>query len=194
MSGQDLIDLSNRLATISAAFDTEYKALLDGVLGAAQNISLSWSGSNLGYHADVYYNDLKPRPVGEQFSIEWGLSDPMGYGDTDWVEFDRAMVRDAIFGRVGRPDLSTVELSSEEAARSFRDIHSEVVSILSLDAKDDSYLKNLLEKAKACEIRDVSDLVRAQVPSGQIMSRDAIAASQGLRAAPHQSVIAEHPI
>ena len=32
-----------------------------------------WSGSNLGYHATVYYENLEPKPSG--FSSEWGLMD-----------------------------------------------------------------------------------------------------------------------
>jgi hypothetical protein len=39
---------------------------------AAREVSRAWSGSSLGYHANVYTHDLLPSG-GRQFSIQWGL-------------------------------------------------------------------------------------------------------------------------
>ena len=43
----------------------------------------------MGYHAYVYYADLKPAPPGTQFSPEWGLMDALDRSYGDWREFDR---------------------------------------------------------------------------------------------------------
>ena len=192
MSGQDLIAVADRLESLSSTFLADYDISIQRVLSASKEISKSWSGSNLGYHADIYYENLEPRPPGAQFSSEWGLDNAMGMGTRGrWQEFDRAVVRSEIFNRAGNPDLSRAEESSKDVAKVFRTSRSEVLSTLTLEAGDDNHLRTLLAKAEGCEVRDASALIRAQVPTGQAMSRDTLALMQPRRAAVHQSVIAE---
>jgi hypothetical protein len=42
------------------------------LLKAAQNVGDSWSGSNFGYHGELYYGDFQRPPQGGRFSVEWG--------------------------------------------------------------------------------------------------------------------------
>jgi predicted nucleotide-binding protein len=42
------------------------------LLKAARKIGESWSGSNLGYHGELFFGDFKKPPLGERFSVEWG--------------------------------------------------------------------------------------------------------------------------
>jgi predicted nucleotide-binding protein len=192
MNGQDLVLIADRLDALSGTFLAEHEGAIQRVLASSKEIAKSWSGSNLGYHADIYYENLEPRPPGAQFSSEWGLDNAMGMGTRGrWQEFDRAEVRSKVLSRAGNPDLIPAEVSSKDVAKVFQGARAQVLSSLTLEAGDDNYLKALLAKAEACEIRDVSDLVRAQVPTGQTMSRDTMALTQGRRAAVHQSVIAE---
>ncbi len=62
---------------------------LEAVLRRAEELSRAWSGSNLGYHANVYYADLARTPPGAHFSSEWGLQHSFAPGTVgDWREFD----------------------------------------------------------------------------------------------------------
>jgi len=47
---------------------------LDRLEDAAEEIFHAWSGSNLGYQAEVYYENLKRPPSGAFFSLEWGFN------------------------------------------------------------------------------------------------------------------------
>ncbi len=55
---------------------------------AAQQIGRACSGSSLGYHSRVYYEDFNPPPPGAYFSLEWGFY-PATIGRTigEWREY-----------------------------------------------------------------------------------------------------------
>jgi predicted nucleotide-binding protein len=42
------------------------------LLDAGRKVGESWSGSNLGYHGELYYDDFEKPPFGQRFSVEWG--------------------------------------------------------------------------------------------------------------------------
>jgi predicted nucleotide-binding protein len=42
------------------------------LLNVARKVGESWSGSNFGYHAELYYGDFEKSPFGQRFSVEWG--------------------------------------------------------------------------------------------------------------------------
>lgn len=154
----------------------------------------SWSGSNLGYHADVYYSNLEPRPPGAQFSREWGIGERFaGLGSVgDWVEYSRANVIGEIERRAGSPDLEAARKASESIAKAFHALRADVISIISIaiEEQNDSFLISLRDKIEKIEISGFAKLARAMLPSGQIMTRDSLALSQGVKIAPHQQVIA----
>ena len=85
------------------------------LLQAAEEIGKAWSGSWIGYHANVYYKGLKPRPPGAHFSQEWGLMDAISNcGRGDWIEYDAEQVKTAIRERAGNPDLAPSHLLRKE--------------------------------------------------------------------------------
>jgi hypothetical protein len=65
-------------------------------------VGRAWSGSNIGYHATVYYSDLQPKPPNVQFSAEWGLMDvwPTHQPDPGWQMMDYKDVEDYILSRL----------------------------------------------------------------------------------------------
>ena len=69
----------------------------------------------------------------------------------------------------------------------------EIVSVLSIATRthEDTYLQGLQDKVEKITIHSAADFAKAFLPHGQINTRDSIAASQGLRVAPHQTVVAE---
>jgi hypothetical protein len=72
----ELLEIADRLEPIAQqAESSEFKESLDRLEEATTKISKAWSGSWLGYHARVYYKNLKPPPSGAQFSPEWSMMD-----------------------------------------------------------------------------------------------------------------------
>ena len=39
---------------------------------AARRVEASSSGSNFGYHSELYYIDFEKPPAGHRFNVEWG--------------------------------------------------------------------------------------------------------------------------
>lgn len=74
---------------------------------AAEAVAKAWSGSSLGYHADVYYARPHSPPPGDHFSSEWGLMESFAPGTSgDWREHDHDEVKAAVREAAGNPDLS----------------------------------------------------------------------------------------
>lgn len=65
---ESLIDAAAKAADQPAVIEK-----LTATAEAAAEIARSWSRSNLGYHATVYYQGFKMPPE-RAFSREWGLS------------------------------------------------------------------------------------------------------------------------
>ena len=89
--------------------------------------------------------------------------------------------------------MSGLERQADEAQALVRDIQDDVVSVLRalLRHGDDEHLRAILERMLKVTVLSYDTCLRSQLPSGQIMSRDAVAINQGIRSAPHQEVIAQ---
>lgn len=195
MNGSDLINIADKLQSIHSLFHDKYVPVLKSVTEAASEIGKSWSGSNIGYHADVYYTDLAPKPPGAHFSSEWGIKKRYGgFGSVgEWKEFPREVVITEIYQRAGNPDLSALRAASLEITPLVESLRADILSILTIASDDtkDTFVKSLLDKADNCQIHNLNEIIQIMIPSGQYMSRDTLALTQGRRAAPHQHVIAD---
>ena len=107
--------------------------------------------------------------------------------------FSRDDVIAEVYQRAGNPDLTNLRSASSVLATQVETLKADLLSILTvaLGEHEDPFLKGLREKAENCMIHDLQDLILATVPSGQFMTRDTLALTQGRRAAPHQHVIAD---
>jgi len=161
---------------------------------AAEQIGRSWSRSNLGYHALVYYGNFDPVPAGVVFSIEWGLEErwPVNTPDRGWQVFDEDAPRRAVIDRTGGIESSIFEAPLERARKRFAVLRGNLISILSaaLQSASDSFLKKRLEEIETIEPPSAETVAARMVPRRQLMTRDTLALGEGLRVAPHQSVIA----
>ena len=73
---EDLSQIAGSVAVVRARIQNKaLKAPIEALRKSAKNAARAWSGSNIGYHAVVYYEDLQPTPPGVQFSGEWGLEE-----------------------------------------------------------------------------------------------------------------------
>lgn len=196
---QDFDELYGVASTLTAQAvalaEASWVAEIDALETAAKQLDRSASGSWLGYHANVYYNGLKPAPPGAHFSQEWGLMDVMVSQSTqgDWAEYDPAEVRALIERNAGVSDLSQARSDTETVLKTFDDAKADIVSILSneLQRNSDNFLSKLLEEVELLE--GLSPLAIADLwnKRGQVMTRDSMAAGQGVRVPPHVMIKAE---
>ena len=162
---------------------------------AASSVGRSFSGSWLGYHATVYYARFALPPAAAQFSAEWGLERTLsGVGSRgDWSRFTPEDVMAEIQIRSQSADISELEASAAKASEAFEETQSRIVSRLS-DAcrrdQGDTFLSDLLSRVQVLRIIDASEFLKAAGPRGQLMSRDSQAATEGIKAPPHEQVIA----
>jgi predicted nucleotide-binding protein len=190
-----LLEVAERLKTYA-----EDPALLNALEAAdelqeeAERIGRAWSRSWLGYHANVYYEDLTDPPPGAHFSSEWGFEDGFSEGTRgSWREYRPDDIRDAIRHNCGNPDLSTAQKLCEKGFTLVHDARAEIQSILEICVakRSDNYLARLMEDVEKAEPPTASEFVKAFRPSGKFASRDMRAIQAGLWTPPHIAVISE---
>lgn len=191
----ELLKMADKLETAAGAFQVDHKDTLKALTDAATEVHKSWSGSNLGYHALVYYEGLHPRPPGAQFSAEWGLQDMSysGMGSVGaWREYPSETIKTEIYSQAGNPDLSAAEKASSELTTVVSRARAEILSTISVALNDDhdEFLERLKGEAEDVKVLGYANMCRALLPSGRLMSRDSNAATAGLQIAPHQEIIA----
>ncbi len=187
---EQLHALARRLEGLAAGLGPEAEFVLDSLETAAADAAAAWSGSNIGYHACVYYADLQAPPPGMHFSSEWGLRGtfaPGTYGD--WREYNFDAVLNALRAHTGEERLDELKGPSETVAAAFADEQSRFESLTSSASAgtSDPYLDDLRRQAAELQVISYSDGLRAQLPHGSFGSRDALAMSAGLKPAPHQA-------
>lgn len=193
MDGSNLIELADRLDRLHGAFEAEHGPALRNIAEKAAAFGKCWSGSNLGYHALVYHRGFSTPPPGMHFSAEWGHAEQLFDGGTvgEWCEYQEADVLRRVHTEAGDPDQGQAHAASDRLAVEVRKAQPEIVSVLAVAIRDhdDPYLRKLQDKVEKITIADVAEFARSLMPHGQLSTRDALAASQGLRVAPHQQVM-----
>jgi len=191
--GDDLVRLSERLSVIAARHDdSSFIDPVTALQAAAEEVARSWCQSSIGYHALVYFDSFQVPPPRAHFSREWGLSGGLQGTTGAWREYAHDDVIAHIEERAGNPDLDALLPDVTEATRLFNDAHDEAVSMLRAELRrdEDDHLRSVLEATLDISILSYDTCLRAQLPSGQFVSRDRLAVDQGVRSAPHQEVIA----
>src|SRR5262245_12108147 len=193
---EELLEIGDRLGKIShEAEQTEVAAPLEQLEQAATRVGRAWSGSYLGYHSRGYYKDLEPPPPGANFSAEWGIRDnwPVRGTTGDWMEFEARHVEATIRKIAGEPDIGAAQALSTGAMREFERSKGNILSILTtvLAERPDEFLNSLKEQTQRLEVQDQEEIQRRFFPTGQLMSRDSLAVSQGFKIPPHISILAE---
>lgn len=193
---EELLKIADKIESYAQEAKQENIILpLSKLEDAANSVSKAWSGSWIGYHASIYYKNLQNPPPGAHFSQEWGMRDTFGIDGTtgDWHEYKNDDVIAAIHTLAGNPDLSSARKLSEKAENTFGTEKHEVLSLLSttLSEKSDPFISNLKDDVEKLNVLSQSQVNNAFRPSGQLISRDSLAVSQGLRIPPHISVLSE---
>jgi hypothetical protein len=191
----ELFELENTVAEVlSRARDEECKAQLAALEKAGEEAKRAWSGSNLGYHADVYWEGLQPKPPFAQFSPEWGLMDrwPTHQPDSGWRVMDNAAVTEIILMQAGISDLDALKRSLALLREDLSRFKERGIALLSAALADatDPYLKRQLAQIEELQVADPGTVAISLAQGGPNWSRDSTAISQGRRVAPHQRLMA----
>ncbi len=189
---EELLEIADRMdGLVERGRQLDVQEPLGVLEDAAKEVGKSWSGSWLGYHANVYYEDLRPRPPGAHFSQESGLRDEYLSETTGtWAEFDAEHVEASIHEQAGNPHMGASRGLREEAGREFESQKLNVLSIIESVGASDNFLKRLGGDLDKLRILDSSDVINAWRPGGPFVSRDMLALGQGLWTPPHVSVLA----
>lgn len=193
---EELLEIADKLeAQSNKEKNSAFNEPLDSLDDAANTIGKAWSGSWLGYHASVYYNELQTPPAGAHFSQEWGFMGRFGIQGTtgDWREFRPEDLEKVIHEIAGNPDIEIPRKLSEEVAQTFESLKADMLSIFTtvLSDENDSFLVNLNEQTEKTRLLKQRDVIQEFKPVGQLISRDSLAVTQGLQVPPHISVIAQ---
>lgn len=194
---EELDDLAKEVSKASAAqTEPEIRGPLERLDDSAKQVGRSFSGSWLGYHSCVYYENLAVPPPGANFSQEWGLKDLSltRLGSVGrWQQFDPDYVKQVVRANADDPDLGPARAAAQAASSVFDHAKSEVLSILEteLSATSDNFISKLKETVEKLQLLSTIDVVRIWSPNGPLMTRDSLAAGQGSKTPPHIEIRAE---
>lgn len=193
---EELRSVAARLRQVIREQDSDsLKVLLEAYHAAANRLERAWSGSNLGYHARVYYADFNPPPSGASFSLEWG-SERAGFSAGtigDWREFSREDLYEAVDRLTGGTKFDGAARTREAVTAAIDEARYEALSLFTTALKigPDEYLESLKTKIEEMKPLSRMDGIRAQVGGGSMISRDMRAVQGGRESAVHQEIFAD---
>lgn len=189
---QSIVNRLERLTTQSKEPNI-HGPLLD-LTQAANTVGKAWSGSWIGYHANVYYKDLQSPPPGAHFSPEWGSETPVfGQHTTgDWVTQDPEQVQTAIYRLAGNPRIILAHEFNALARTEFNRNKNDLLSILDVEMShsNSQFLIDQREGVTGLSLLSESGYIERIRPE-KFMSRDSLALSQGAWVPPHIRVLAQ---
>ncbi|MCR9387599.1 nucleotide-binding protein [Vibrio metoecus] len=169
-------------------------SILTPLVNEAEKVAKSWSGSFLGYHSRVYYENLVVPPAGAHFSTEWGLYsgyDTLGMGCTgEWVEYTFDGIVEYINEKAGNPDTIECKKHSLQAIDKMEDVKNTILSIIHSNKSlaEDNYLQKLVKELEEIKSPTAKEYHRSFLPKGNIITRDRTVEHK-IQIPPHLSVI-----
>lgn len=174
--------------------DESLQKPLAAIRKVCEDAQRAWSGSNIGYHAAVYFDGICPKPPEAQFSGEWGMMDrwPTHQPHPGWRIMDHQAVIDELLARAGKPDLEAIGKTVAPIQETFSSLKERAISLLTTAVAEqpDAFIDRKLRQVELLKLASPHTIELSAFPKGQYMTRDTRAMSQGLQAAPHQSLIA----
>jgi len=189
----DELELVARKASKAAERIDHLQKRIEASHRFATEVGKAWSGSYLGYQSCVYYQDLKPKPTGAHFDMQWGLMDRFSNSSLgDWEEFDH----EDIYKHIDNQDEDLVnELDQivREEVLDFCTLQDEVLSILeSNKSLSDEYVEQKQIAIKGLKLRTQQQFGIDKFPKGgSVMTCDVRARQEGWRLPPHLTYQAE---
>src|SRR3954451_10698041 len=98
-----------------------------------KRVAASWSGSDIGYHARLYYEGFDPPPLHRSFDVEWGGL----HGLEGWMDADVDAVAVFVESAAGS-SAADLDGQADELVARCRELATDVIVALSpLSARDD---------------------------------------------------------
>lgn len=174
---------------------SEMKANIEQVRRVVDRCEASWSGSQIGYHARVYYKNFAVPPAGHHFSPEWGMTPQLFSEGTvgEWREYPFQSVVDQILHDAGNPNLTELNRESARVQALFTDLKESFDSLLTLTQNtiSDTYIDRIRTQSDSLTMPILGEAIRFQYGNIPASSRDSLAVSQGIMPAPHQELLAK---
>lgn len=168
---------------------------LEALKAAAESVGKAWSGSWLGYQANVYYRDLAPAPPGAQFSQEWGLHERFSsYTVGAWEEFASDDVQSTIRRMAGDPDMGSILRMATSAGERTLEAKTTLLALLTALTRDtlpDANLAAMRSEVEAIRMVDETDVLERWRSRSHVVTRDMLALNQGTRGPGHMRVLAK---
>ncbi len=173
----------------------EFNEPLEALKAVAERVGKAWSGSWMGYQANVYYRDLAPAPPGAKFSQEWGLHDRFS-NDTvgDWEEFSADDVQTSIQQMAGNPDMTSLLRTATDAGERGMEAKATLVALLAALTREvlpDANLAAMRKEVEEIRMVNEGELLNRWSPNRQVITRDTIAVNQGTHAPGHMRILAK---
>jgi len=196
LAHEELFVLAQKLKDAAASGDAPVvRKPLNALNNSAEKVQRSSSGSWLGYHSRVYYEDFVPPPPGAHFSQEWGLMSRMpSLGSRGaWREYDPEDVKSRIRDLAKNPNIKPAEEAAAKANAVFSETKSEILSVLENELGDrpDGFLEKLKADLDKLKPTTAFEVVAVWCPKGQTMTRDTVVLGQGRIPPPHIDILAE---
>jgi predicted nucleotide-binding protein len=196
----DIADELSAITTESLALsqqlnNNDFCSIVEEITVKVELASKAWSGSWLGYHSRVYYQDLQPIPPGARFDLSSGLQERPFGGDTigKWCEYTFDDIYDTLLSIIPESTYESFVNAAKEAKEKVDDLQQNLLSILDVLAasSNDTYFENLLEKTKKTSPISARLFQKACRPTGQFMSGDHVAIQAGAQTPPHIALLAQ---
>lgn len=153
---------------------------------ATNNVAQTWSGSWIGYHSNLYYKDFQKPNMHEMFNIEWGGASRIYGIAPGWQERENDEVVNYIEAICSLKVLDIL-FPLENALIKANDlkviISTELVVIEGEErfSRENEIVKEIEEQKWGISENEV---IQIKQPRGA-MTRDSLAANQGLKIPPH---------
>jgi predicted nucleotide-binding protein len=193
---RELEVVANTLGTLIAEYESpEVKGQLDALDEAVDAVDRTWSKSNLGYHARVYYHDFETPAATAIVDPSWGLStDKEWQHNGYWRVYDEDTVRAQVLARAGDVELRPLHAKGDATRSAILRQKAAITSILTacLMIRHDPYLRQIKTEVEDVSAPNASTFARSYVGTGQqIVTVDVLAKNQGMQLAPHQLIRGE---
>lgn len=169
----------NRLREIKeiarSVFQLPNNINIDELKSIIFDISKSWSQSNAGYHARVYYNELETPPPNALFNSMCGLTDIGFYVSVgDWRLYDYDGILDLIFEESGINKDCIIEIGKEfsENFENLKENSLTQIEILKLVIGDCDIIKKIRNQISKLQCLSLVEIRKLFIPSGQFITRD----------------------
>ena len=188
-----IVDTLQGLAARGA--EPEIQDPLQNLRRAAEEVGKAWSGSWMGYQANVYYRDLKPPPPGAHFNPEWGMMPSAFVPERttgDWIEYDPEEVSSFIYKRAESPNMEALKEFDGLAGSEFLSQKSNLLSIIEIEIGNlnSQILTDQKEGVSKLSLIAEHQYLESWKPRSRT-SRDSKAIYQGVWVPPHGRILAQ---